>query len=167
MRRFGIPVGLGCFLLALAGHAGGREGSPDRARAGREPERAGFADRLKGEWDLQTRVVMGKRMDDQPGLRLVVSDRYLSIIRAREWRPAEAVSAEYYRVDPTTDPPRLDTTGRADWTEVHEGICRLEGDILTVCFAEPGKPRPTAFVTGEGAGRGQVLMTFKRRGKGR
>ena len=40
------------------------------------------------------------------------------------------------------------------------GIYKLEGDTLTICVADPGEPRPSAFEAAAGSKR--TLQTFKR-----
>jgi len=40
------------------------------------------------------------------------------------------------------------------------GIYKLEGDVLTICTASPGQPRPEQFKADKGSGR--TLQTFQR-----
>src|SRR5262249_5890704 len=40
------------------------------------------------------------------------------------------------------------------------GIYELKGDDMRVCFAQPGKDRPTAFRTEKGSG--QILLGYRR-----
>lgn len=42
--------------------------------------------------------------------------------------------------------------------EVMKGIYKIEGDKMTVCFAQPGGERPAAFKTKEG----QMLLGYER-----
>ncbi len=44
------------------------------------------------------------------------------------------------------------------------GIYKLEGDRLTLCMADPDRPRPREFRADQGSG--QTLMVFQRKGKG-
>lgn len=65
-------------------------------------------------------------------------------------------------LDPTTTPMRLDWT-RADGEfagRTDLGIFKLEDDLLTICQATSGKPRPTEFSAE--ANRGHALLTFQR-----
>ena len=65
-------------------------------------------------------------------------------------------------IDPTQGPMSIDLT----YTEGDPkgtnslGIYQIEGDLLTICRAAPGKDRPTEFSSKLGSG--QTLMTYKR-----
>jgi hypothetical protein len=73
------------------------------------------------------------------------------------------VSNQYFRLEQNDEYLTIDKSGRPDWSELTMGLCRLDGDMLTLCFAPKGQPRPTALDTGDVEGAGSVLMMFKRR----
>jgi len=126
---------------------------------------------LRGKWLLQSRTVNGKQLEEPDGVYLLVTDdgrmKTYSPVESSEGPGPSLVENVFYRVDARRDPATIDTTGRTDWTEVCEGICRLEKDSLTVCFAAKNKLRPTMFSTGVGVGMGSVLMVYKREVKDR
>jgi uncharacterized protein (TIGR03067 family) len=59
-------------------------------------------------------------------------------------------------------PPAIDSTASdGPWKgQTIHGIYRLRGDEFTVCFAPPGKERPTQFTTKSGTG--SFLHVWKR-----
>jgi uncharacterized protein (TIGR03067 family) len=65
-------------------------------------------------------------------------------------------------LDPTQKPPGIDVIpdGGPSRGKRVLGIYRLEGDRLTLCMADPDKPRPRAFEAEKGSG--QTLMVFER-----
>ncbi len=67
-----------------------------------------------------------------------------------------------FEVDPSKSPRAIDLIpdgGPARDRRVL-GIYRLDGDDLTICVADPGGPRPSAFEAGPGSK--QTLQTFRR-----
>lgn len=62
-------------------------------------------------------------------------------------------------------PATLDTkiTSGPDKDKMVRGIWKLEGDLLTICVAEPGKNRPEQFSGKEGTGH--TLLVFERQKK--
>ncbi|MGL4462821.1 MAG: TIGR03067 domain-containing protein [Planctomycetia bacterium] len=147
-----------CTYLPLA-RAQGKGGSDDK-----NPRLS--VESFRGKWVQQSRTVNSKRLDDPAGVYLVVTDdgrmQSYSPVASSDGRGPTLVQHERFRLDLAKDPVTIDTAGKTDWTDVSRGICRLEDDSLTLCFAARNKPRPTEYSTGAGAGMGVVLVVYKR-----
>ena len=67
-----------------------------------------------------------------------------------------------HKLDPTKKPKTIDAfASEGDLKDKPmPGIYEVEGDTMRVCFAQPGKDRPTEFRAPEGSGR--VLITYQR-----
>jgi uncharacterized protein (TIGR03067 family) len=169
MQFLGLSSGSVALLLVLLANSSGTKNSTNPSREKPERNKTTLVVALKGEWSLQQRVVRGQPMDDQPGLHLRVSDREMSLVRVDGWwwKSTTPVSNQFYRLNSAKEPARIDTAGRTDWSDVSEGICRVEEDILSLCFAGKNQARPTKFSSGTETGMGEVLMIFKRVGKSR
>jgi uncharacterized protein (TIGR03067 family) len=65
-------------------------------------------------------------------------------------------------LDPAREPKAIDVIpdGGGNRGERVLGIYKLEDDKLTICMAEPGKPRPKEFRADKGSGH--TLRTFRR-----
>ncbi len=74
----------------------------------------------------------------------------------------DAVLQGSHTLDTTQTPMAIDavdTVGPFQGMSV-KGIFKLEGDVLTVCFAAPDQPRPTKFTTTDG--EGTMMHVWKR-----
>jgi uncharacterized protein (TIGR03067 family) len=69
-------------------------------------------------------------------------------------------TAGTYTIDATKDPVAIDMKPKGGTYDGKTllGIVKVEGGTMTICFAEPGKPRPAKF---EGAA-GTVLAVHKK-----
>lgn len=114
---------------------------------------------LQGTWVLVSAVRDGKPSteDDVKRTKIVFTgDRFQF--------PKEVDDATSQRgtirVDPTKRPRQMDSTSPTG--EVSQGIYEISGDDYKVCFAPPGKPRPTGFASEPGSG---FLLQLWRRSK--
>jgi uncharacterized protein (TIGR03067 family) len=115
-------------------------------------DRQGLAE-LQGKWVIQT-VERSSKIDDSftGAVRMIDGDQYTL---ARRAAPAihGTLSVDARKQTFDMKPRDGDYQGR-DLL----GIYQLDGDSLHICFAEPGRPRPTDFTSKPGSGHIVVLQ---------
>jgi uncharacterized protein (TIGR03067 family) len=114
-------------------------------------------DKLQGSWQLVSAEFDGEKAtaDSVRLISMGIRDNKLTIHRANV---KEVVVPIPFTIDPTKKPKTFDQQPR-DGKEIH-GIFDLDGDILKICTAAPGKGRPTEFAAKRGTE--QRLRVFKR-----
>jgi len=112
-------------------------------------------DRLQGDW----KMTLGRRdgIDTTPEAVKMMrcSVRGTDVRFLRDGKVVERVTI---KLDPSKQPKVLDATLAKD--SVAPGIYMLEDDIFTLCYAHPGKNRPTDFKAK--AGSGHSLSVWKK-----
>jgi RNA polymerase sigma factor (sigma-70 family) len=119
------------------------------------------AQRLQGLWELVWLVNDGNKApeDEVRAVRLELTD---TAFRSDCAGPLFREST--YRIDPTSDPRRLDLTSQGNFPpHVCQAIYRFEGDQLVLCYPRSGTERPTRFESKPGSGL--TLTRWKRVGK--
>jgi len=115
--------------------------------------------RHQGTWAVVSLVREGQAAsaDIVGSIRRVVEEDHVV------WRrDGKNFAGTKFEVDPSKTPRAIDLIpdgGPARDRRVL-GIYRLDGDDLTICVADPGGPRPSAFEAGTGSK--QTLQTFRR-----
>jgi uncharacterized protein (TIGR03067 family) len=68
------------------------------------------------------------------------------------------------KIDPATNPKQIDLIGTEGENKgkAAQGIYKLDGDILTICYTMPGKERPTGFESKPGS---EATLVVWKRGK--
>jgi uncharacterized protein (TIGR03067 family) len=139
----------------------------DAARAGAvkaDADARGKDQLLEGKWKVLSQQDQGRDLPDfrLKALEVTIGPRKLVVRNNDLGAPDLDVS---YRLFPGAAPKRLQLTFHN--REVVKGIYRLEGDHLTIVYAEDVKaPYPTAFVSEGGKSPNSHLLILKRvRGK--
>jgi uncharacterized protein (TIGR03067 family) len=111
---------------------------------------------LQGTWRVVVAEKDGEKRDreDLEKVQVVIAGDKLTIKD-----PRLGDEGMVYQLDPRKKPKEIDL-GDAKTKEVIRGIYALDGDELKVCFAEPGKARPTDFTAKAKSGR--ILFVAKK-----
>jgi uncharacterized protein (TIGR03067 family) len=115
--------------------------------------------RQEGSWSVTSSIYDGQAASE---------DLIRSIKRVVEgdhavWeRDGKRFAGTTIEVDPACEPKTIDVIpdGGRNRGERVLGIYKFEGEKLTICMAEPGKPRPKSFQADKGSGC--TLRTFTR-----
>jgi len=119
-----------------------KEESPSMSRTSNKPGSA--TTEFEGEWQMVSAVMHGQAMEAsavQWVKRVTVGNK--TTITAG---PQTMMKMEF-TADPAQSPKTIDyvNTSGPNKGKAQHGIYKLEGDILTICVAAPGEPRPAEF----------------------
>jgi uncharacterized protein (TIGR03067 family) len=115
-------------------------------------------DRFTGTWQAVSVERDGKAWskEDVAKVKLIVKGEHYA------FHVGDETVKGMHKLDPTRDPKQIDAvrTEGPQAGETLKGIYTLDAENFKVCFAAPGKDRPTEFSST--AGGGHRLMAFKR-----
>lgn len=123
------------FVLALA--------APDREDPTPREKTKPIHEQILGEWQLVNSVV-GGRNEKKDGV-LTFTRTEIHITENGQRRSGDDAD---YVIDATKKPAAIDISVKRDGSQKIEGILKIEGDQLTLCFPRGGGAmRPTDFVS--------------------
>ncbi|HVS33990.1 MAG TPA: TIGR03067 domain-containing protein [Gemmataceae bacterium] len=116
-------------------------------------------DALQGKWQITALTRDGKDAEvSKDAVRIVKDNKYTV-------NPNPNTTIEgTFKIDPTTKPKSIDITqtNGPNAGKTSLGVYDLDGDTLKICWAPPGKDRPTDFKSAEGSG---VLLAVHKKVK--
>jgi RNA polymerase sigma factor (sigma-70 family) len=152
-----LGAGVGTALLNRpavgAGPAQGQPNSrpavPGESDAGRDEAVRQELRKLEGHWKTLSLVVGDQNLSDKLPEDSAV--RIKGDVMTPAGNPEVAATL---KIDPGKEPREIDLifTAGEQKGRIHLGIYKLEGDFLTICLANPGTDRPTAFEGKQGPG---------------
>ncbi len=124
--------------------------------------RMGYRPALSGTWTAAAATTNGRDLpaDLVNSLRLTLTaDRY------KTQRGDQILFDGTYIIDTTVTPHHINMLGTEGPANSREalGIYSLQGNILTICYSNPGFPRPTTFASP--AGSNVTLVRWHREAK--
>lgn len=113
-----------------------------------------------GTWRVVSLEVNGNKAPDEDAKKIVVVNQ-----EDGSWSiqvDGKEIAKGTSTIDPAKKPKTIDltTTEGQDAGKTALGIYELDKDSRKVCYAQPGKDRPTELASKEGSGH--VLVTLKR-----
>lgn len=132
------------------------------ASPGPDEDAPGLADealRHQGTWAVVRSIRDGK---EGPADAMEEIARVVEGNRVVWKRAGESFAATRFELDPSADPKAIDLIpeGGPNRGDRVLGIYAFEDDLLVLCTADPGNPRPTEFEALPGSKT--TLMTFRR-----
>jgi uncharacterized protein (TIGR03067 family) len=122
-------------------------------RQTREEAARGDLEQMQGKWQMVSMEREGKKLPD------ALVKTYKRVVKGNEYRVTwvedrlPEVLNTVMTLDPRQNPKAVDIlVGNGQFTgKKRLGIYRIEGDMETVCLAQPGKARPASFDSSQGA----------------
>ncbi len=117
-------------------------------------------DPTAGKWVIESVTRDGKANDALKGAVREHADGKYTLTPAKDSKAQ--LTTGTYTIDATKSPVAIDMKPKGGTYDGKTllGIAKLDGDTLTIAFAEPGKERPKAFESKEGSG--VVLAVHKK-----
>ncbi len=114
--------------------------------------------RFQGNWEMTASESDGVKIpaDRFQGYRRTIKQDTYTIVNAQP--SGDFTIRGKFSLNPQAKPPTIDA--QPENGDVMLGIYKLEGDILTLCFARTDEPRPTEFTAGTGTR--QTMTSWKR-----
>jgi len=119
------------------------------ANAAQEEPAKQDLEKLQGTWTLISAMQNGKALVQDKVKRTTIvfkNDRFLFPASSDQATSKDGT----IKIDPSTKPKQMDATSTQG--EIMLGIYHIDGDDYKVCFAPPGKERPTEFGSKPGSG---------------
>ena len=104
-------------------------------------------DALQGKWQVASMERDGEAVPvAKDAVRVITGDKYEMTLF-----PDLKIEGKF-KIDPTAKPKTIESTATSGPYKDQEllGIYELDGDTLKICYALPGKDRPTEFKSKEG-----------------
>jgi uncharacterized protein (TIGR03067 family) len=161
MKRCATVLAVFGGALLVAGVNQGAHAPPSPAGSPEDANRADLA-KMQGDWNAVHMVSEGFTIpdDDAQALFRTVKDRDYTVSRYDR-----VVGKGTFTIDATKKPKTIDaipSTGAAKGKPLL-GIYEIDDKTFKVCFAVPGKPRPTDFTAGEGSGCTLTIWEHERK----
>ena len=115
--------------------------------------------KIEGTWRVTSLEIGGKKSAEDDAKKITVENR-----ADGSWTlcsEGQEVGKGTSTIDPAKKPKTIDLEITSDGTtETHLGIYELGDKTRKLCFAPPGKPRPTEFASASGSDA--IYVTFER-----